>query len=182
MDERYDFNLLVSCPWAAHRPARDEIIAVLRAQGDERPVVRRTLARGLIGVRTRLEGRAVIRALRAMLQQDPLVLEYTCKWVPVDLWTSCDIPALREAVARVKDRIGPGESWRMTVEKRRYTRHHRFDIIRMLADLIEAKVDLAHPDRILRVDILGGRAAVSVLTPDEILSVRTGHGAPPGRR
>jgi tRNA(Ser,Leu) C12 N-acetylase TAN1 len=60
----------------------------------------------------------------------------------------------------------------MTVEKRRYTRLHRIDVIRALAELVPAKVALEHANRILRFDILGDRAGLSVLAPDDIFSTR----------
>ena len=64
-----------------------------------------------------------------------------------------------------------GETGGMTREKRRYPRHHQLELIRILAEPIAAKVELVHPDKIRRVDILGPHAAMSVLTPDDIFSV-----------
>jgi tRNA(Ser,Leu) C12 N-acetylase TAN1 len=90
--------------------------------------------------------------------------------VPVDLWTPSDIDSMRKAVGQLKDRIGEGETWRMTVEKRRHGAHTQ-ELIARLAPLLTARVDLHHPQRILRVDIVGPFAALSVLGPDEILSV-----------
>ena len=166
----YDFNLLVSCFWRADRRARGEIIDVLRMLGDEKPFVKRTPARGIIGVRTSLEPRRVTKDLQAMLEKNPFLFRDTCKWVPVDVWTYSDIESVKEAVLRLRERIKAGERWRMTVEKRRYTRYHTIEIIKILAELISEKVDLTNPDKILRVDIIGKYAAVSVLAPDEMFS------------
>ncbi len=166
----YDFNLLVSCFWWADRWAKGEIINVLRMLGDDKPLVKRTPARGIIGVRTTLQPRRVTKELRSLFEQNPLLFRVTSKWVPVDTWTYSKIESLMEAVVRLRERIKVGEKWRMTVEKRRYTQHHTFEIIEMLAELISEKVDLRKPDKILRVDIMGGYAALSVLAPDEIFS------------
>ena len=166
----YDFNLIVSCPWPFVGRARREIVHFLRLLGDEEFVVERTLARGIVGVKTRLDARDVVRQLRALFNEDPSRFQYTLKWVPVDLWTNSDIESMKIAVESVKDKIGPGERWRMTVEKRRYTMHHTIDIIGALAELIDEKVDLKNPDKILRVDIIGRFAGVSVLSPGEIFS------------
>lgn len=138
--------------------------------GDENPFVKPTPAKGLIGVRTVLPAREVTKELRAILAGDPSLLYYTCKWIPVDRWTWSDIDSMKEAVMGMRDSIKEGETWRMTVEKRRYTAHHRIEIIKALAELIEAKVDLTHPDKILRIDLIGRYAAISVLTPEEIFS------------
>ena len=165
------FNLLVSCSWGAHGRAKAEILKVLKAMGDASPLVERTTARGVIGVRTSLEPRRVVKELQALWDRDPLSLQDTCKWVPVDLWTDTDLDRMREAVAGLRNRIGEGETWRMTVEKRRYPRHHKSEIIAALAEVIDRKVDLTNPDKVLRVDIIGSQVGMSVLGSGEMFSV-----------
>jgi len=166
----YDFNLLVSCSWSAYRKAKKEISQVLRLLGDEEPFVKPTLAQGIIGVKTSLNPKQVIRELQRLFEEGQFVFEYTLKWVPVELWTFSDIESMKEAVVRLRDKIQPGERWRITLEKRRYTLHHKIDIIRELAELIDEKVDLEKPDKILRVDIIGKYAGISVLSPHDIFS------------
>lgn len=166
----YDFNILVSYPWSLLGRTRREIADVLKLLGDERPVIERTVAKGIIGVKTRLNSREVIQGLQKIFTKDPLSFQYTLKWVPTDLWTCSDMNSMKEAVINVRDRIQVGERWRMTVEKRRYTLYHRIDIIKELAQLIDEKVDLKNPDKIVRIDIIGKYAAVSVLSPREVFS------------
>jgi len=166
----YDFNLLVSVPWTPAGRARREIAYVLGLLGEEKPVIKRTIARGILGVKTRLDSREVIQGLKTLFSKDTTLFQHTLKWIPVDLWVSSDMESMKEAVAKVRDRIKPGERWRMTVEKRRYTLYHKIDIIRELAELIDEKVDLKNPDKILRLDIIGKITGVSVLSPKEIFS------------
>jgi tRNA(Ser,Leu) C12 N-acetylase TAN1 len=166
----YEFNLLVSCSTRGLAAARGEILKLLRFLGDEQPLVARTAARRIVGVKTTLDPRLVVRELRALLAHHPRLLQHTCKWVPIDLWTSADIDSMRKAVGQLKDRIPEGQTWRMTVEKRRYGTHTQ-ELIALLAPLLTARVDLRHPQRILRVDIVGPFAALSVLDPADILSV-----------
>jgi len=166
----YDFNLLVSCSWGDYREAKKEIIQILKRLNDDEPFVKSTIAQGIVGVRTRLDPREVINGLRRLFKADPLILQHTLKWVPIDLWTRSDMNSMKEGVVELRNGIYAGEKWRMTVEKRRYTRHHRIEIIRELADLIDEKVDLENPDKILLIEILGGYAGISVLKPQEIFS------------
>ncbi len=166
----YEFNLLVSCSPRGHAAARGEILKLLTFVGDEQPLVAHTAARGIVGARTTLDPRLVIEELRALLARHPRLLQHTCKWVPIDLWTFSDIDSMRNAVGQLKDRIADGETWRMSVEKRQYGAHTR-QVIERLAPLVTAKVDLSHPQRTLRVDIIGPFAALSVLGPADILSV-----------
>jgi len=166
----YDFNLLVSCSWGDYEGAKKEIIQILKVLGDDDPFVKPTIAHGIIGVRTRLDAREVINGLRRLFYADPLILEHTLRWVPIDLWTHSDMSSMRERVIELRDKIHAGEKWRMTVKRRRYTLHHKIEIIRELADLIDEKVDLENPDKILLVEILGGYAGISVLKPQDIFS------------
>jgi tRNA(Ser,Leu) C12 N-acetylase TAN1 len=46
----------------------------------------------------------------------------------------------------------------------------RVRIVEALAAGIDRKVDLDHPDRIVRIDVVGPRTAISVLRPDEVFS------------
>ena len=174
-EKTYDFNLLVSCSWSAYGKAQKEIVHIFGTLGDENPLVKRTVAKGIVGVRTCLDSREVTRRLRALFDQDPLVFQHTLKWVPVDLWTRSDMDSMKSAVAELKNKIHDGERWRMTVEKRRYTRYHKVEIVRELANLIDEKVDLIIPDKILRVDIIGPYTGISILTPRDVFSVIKPH-------
>jgi tRNA acetyltransferase TAN1 len=154
--------------------AKKEIAYILGLLSDEKPVIRSTVARGIIGVKTQLDSRTVIQGLRTLFNGDPLIFRYTLKWMPVDSWVCSDINSLKEAVAKIRNKIEAGEHWRMTVEKRRYTLYHKIDIIGELAQLINEKVNLENPDKIVRIDIIGKYAGVSVLTPEGIFSISFG--------
>jgi tRNA acetyltransferase TAN1 len=123
-----------------------------------------------MAVRTSLDPRAVIHGLRAMHERTPEVFRCTFKWVPVDLWSAADLDALRQAVTRLRDRIAPDERWRLTIERRTDVGPPLPTIIEALAALVDRKVDLGHPDKILRVELFAGRAALAVVTPDETFS------------
>jgi tRNA(Ser,Leu) C12 N-acetylase TAN1 len=171
LEKMFNFNLLVSCSWGAYKRARKEILQILSRLGDKEPLVKHTAARGIIGVRTRMDSREVIERLREVFDKDPFLLQHTLKWVPVDLWTHSTIDSMKERVTQLKKQIQTGQRWRMTVEKRRYTRYHKIEIIRELADLIDKEVDLENPDKILYIDIIGKYAGISVLKTQDIFSV-----------
>ena len=170
-EKMYDFNLLVSCSWGAYTRAREEVVQILSKLGDDEPLVKRTAARGIIGVRTKIDSREVIRRLRELFDEDPFILQHTLKWVPIDLWTHSTLDSMKEGVTALRKKIHEGDKWRMTVEKRRYAQYHKIEIIRELADLIDEEVDLENPDKILRIEIIGKYAGIAVLTPQQIFSV-----------
>ena len=138
-------------------------------------MVKPTIAKGIIGVRTSIESMKVITELQTLYEKDHLLLRHTSKWVPVDLWTHSDMDSMREAVVRTREKIEADEKWRRSVEKRRFTLYHKIEVIRELAELINGKVDLKNPNKILRLDIIGRYAGISVFTPNEIFSIMKLH-------
>jgi tRNA acetyltransferase TAN1 len=167
----YSYNLLVSWGWGRFFPARTEIMAIMSNMGDNLPIIRRTIAQGIAGVKTSLDSRKVISELYGLYRQDPGHFTYTSKWVPIDCWTCSDLDWMESIVASVKNKIGKDERWMMVVEKRRYTKYHKIDIIKRLADQIDGKVDLRNPEKIIRVEIIGKNAGISVIKPNEIFSM-----------
>lgn len=166
-----DFNLLVSIPSRAPGGARREILARLGTLGDHAPEVARTVAPRILAVRTALDARRVVQWLRGLCERTPHAFRYTCKWVPVDRWAGSELEAMKEAVAHVRARIGPGETWRMTVERRADTALDPDQVVRSLAELIDARVNLSRPDKVLLVQLFGNRVAFSVVGPDDVFSV-----------
>lgn len=68
---------------------------------------------------------------------------------PVERWVKSDIDSMKEALEELAPQIEEGETWRMTVEKRRYSDLHKSEIIRELAEIIDRKVDLKNPDKVV---------------------------------
>jgi tRNA acetyltransferase TAN1 len=169
----YGYNLLVSFGWRRFDPVRAEINSILTKLGDENAVIKRTIAYGIAGVNTVLDPRQVIKELYKIHNQDPSSFIQTLKWVPVDYWTMSDLESMANGIVMLKNKIAKGDKWMMVVEKRRYTRYHKIEIIKYLAEFIDEKVDLKNPDKIVRIDIIGNNAGMSVIKPDEIFSVAT---------
>jgi tRNA(Ser,Leu) C12 N-acetylase TAN1 len=172
-------NLLVSVAWRAPGRSRREIAARLRGLGDEAPLIIPTGRRGVMAVRTTLDPRETIRRLRVLQSSVPGVFRFTYKWVPVDLWSAPDVASLREAVTCLRDRIAPGERWRITVERRARGCAPAAEIIAGVADLVERKVDLVQPDKVLLIEVFESSVALAVVTADDVFTV--GKAAAPER-
>lgn len=167
----YGYNLLVSFGWRRFNPARAEIRSILAKLGDKNPIIKRTIAQGVAGVNTILDPKEVINELYSIYNQDPSSFIHTLKWVPIDYWTTSDLESMANGVVMLRDRISKGERWMMVVEKRRYTGYHKAEIIGHLTEYIDEKVDLKNPDKIVRIDMIGNNAGISVVKPGEIFSV-----------
>ncbi len=164
----FPYNLLISFDFD-FMAARREVFESLAAFGDDKPIVRRTIIRGLIGVKTCLNPHDAVGKLCQMQDEGKIAFRFTHRWIPIDLWTESDIASMKEGVKKLPA-IAPHERWKMVVEKRKYPMYHTAEIIRELAELIDAQVDLNNPEKIIRVDILGGFAGISLLSPSEVFS------------
>jgi len=167
----YDYGLLVSYGEGLYSRGRSEALTLLKELSDPEPKVRRTLAKGIMGVRTSLDPFEVVHELRKLYGEKPGLFGFCLKWVPVERWTFSDMESMRTAVEELRGRILEGERWRMTVEKRRYTLLHKSEIIKELAELIDRRVDLENYDKELRIDILGKYAGFSVLRRGDIFAL-----------
>jgi tRNA(Ser,Leu) C12 N-acetylase TAN1 len=165
-------NLLISYSWGSFHKARNEALRILRQLGDGQPEVERSHVEGIALVHTCLDSRDVIHKCRQLLQSGEEYFDFALKWVPVDYWCVTDLEAMKQVIEKkVIPRIQPDETWGMMVYKRRWEAYHRADIVAHLAPCIDRKVDLEHPDRIVWVDVVGRKTAISVLKPEEIFSV-----------
>ncbi|NIR31119.1 MAG: hypothetical protein GWN84_17755 [Gammaproteobacteria bacterium] len=164
-------DLLVSHPWGRFSLARRETIGVLKRFGDPEPKVERTSVAGIAVAHTTLNNREVIRKCRELSKKEP-AFEFAVKWVPADYWSETSLEAIRQVIdEKIREHITKDETWAMRVKKRRWQQYHTLEIIEYLAADIERKVDLRHPDKIVRVDVLGNKTAISLLKPDETFSV-----------
>ena len=165
-------DLLVSYPWRHFRRARRKIIRCLRECGDPQPQVEKTKVPGIAVAHTSMDNRDVIRRCRESFEGGES-FEFAMKWVPVDVWCETSLDAMKTVIEqRIKDRIEQGQTWGMKVEKRGWRQYHAREIIDHLASSIDRIVDLRHPDKLVRIDVLGPVTAVSLLKPDEVFSPR----------
>jgi tRNA acetyltransferase TAN1 len=163
-------DLLISCYWNHFSRARREAAYVLRKLGDPTPEVERSDVMGIAIVCTSLDNREVIQKCKK-LYKDGFVFRFTIKWVPVDFWCETSLDSIKKVIdENIVNSIGESETWGMKVEKRRWQKYHTIEIIERLASGINRKANLSNPDKLLRVDVVGERTAISLLKPDEIFS------------
>ncbi len=169
MPER-SFDLMVTTPRNMERAAAHEIESALRDLGDPSPEAWPSTVRGIIFVRTSLSRSEVIEGLRKMARERPFNLVNVKRIIPVDETTETAIEKIVDAAEKLADKVAEGETYRVTVEKR-HTQLHSMDIIRAVAAKFDRKVDLENPDKVVLVEIVGPVTAISVIRPDELISV-----------
>jgi len=165
-----DFNLLATTSRGNEDDACSELWYLLGEIGDSAPTVNKTGVAGLIAAKTAFNPFDVIEKLRKILRERPYEFRYTLRMIPVEKVVRTDLGEIQRAATELSSKIGKGETFRVTVEKR-FTETPTRDIIEAAAQNIEREVDLNNPDKILLIEVIGGLTGVSVIKPDEILAV-----------
>jgi len=165
-----DFNLLVTTSRGNERNACSEMLYLLGEIGDPTPTIEMTAIAGLITARTVFDSFNVIERLRKILHERPYEFRYTLRMIPIEKVVRTDLGEIQRVVTELSSKIGANETFRVTLEKR-FTSTPTRDIIEAAAQNIEREVNLDNPDKILLIEVVGGLTGVSVIKPDEILSV-----------
>jgi tRNA acetyltransferase TAN1 len=166
-----DFNLLVSTSRGNERQMCSELDYLLKELiGDPEPAVAKTGIRGLVVARTTLAPCEVIERLREILQERPYEFRYALRIIPIERVLPTNLDEIKKVATELAAKIGENETFRVTVEKR-FTNLHAKDFITAVAEGIERKVDLEHPDRILLIEVLGGFTGISLIRPVDLFAV-----------
>jgi tRNA acetyltransferase TAN1 len=167
-----DFNLLATTARGNERAMCNELYFLLKDNlQDADAKTSKTKIRGLIVAKTALEPVGVMEKFRCILTEQPYAFRYALRIVPIERVVPTELEAIKKAAAELAaPKIGEGQSFRITVEKR-YTEIHSKDIIEAAVGDIKAKVDLHNPDWIIQIEVLGGLTGVSLLRPTDVLAV-----------
>jgi tRNA acetyltransferase TAN1 len=166
-----DYNLLATTEQLAISKACSQLWMNLRAVGDPEPKVNRSRVKGLILARTTMDPVEAVHRLREHMETEPGRYMNLFRVLPVQVWTTSSPDSIVEALTTMKSRVGPEESFRVTLEKRR-TQLSSLEIIEPVAELFDQRVDLENPDWVVLVEVLGQDTGVSVVKPEDVLNVQ----------
>jgi len=166
-----DFNILATSEINSQSEACSELWMLLRAMGDETPAVDRSPVRGLITARTKLDLVEAIQSLREELHRSPNSFRVLLRVMPIEAVVRTEIGVIAKAAQGLASKIREGESFRVTLEKRRTGLRSR-EVIDAVAEGIERRVDLEEPDWVILVEIVGNYTGVSVVHPEGLLNVQ----------
>jgi len=165
-----DFNLLSTTSRGNERDACSELSYLLGEIGDSAPNVEKTGVSGLIAANTAFNPFLVIEKLRRILLERPYEFRYTLRIIPIEKVVRTDLDEIQCVATELSSKIEENETFRVTVEKR-FTAMPSRNIIEEVAANIERKVDLSKPDKILLIEVVGGLTGISVIKPDDIISI-----------
>jgi tRNA acetyltransferase TAN1 len=165
-----DFNLLISTPRTLENEACSEIWFLLGEIGDNEPVVERSEVTGLIVAKTALDLFKVVQEFRRLLKERPEEFRFTLRVVPIEVVVATKLKDIVRTSLELSTRIKENETFRITIEKRHTTLSSK-ENVEAVAEGINRKVNLLKPDKIVLIEVLGSLTGISLVKPDDILSV-----------
>ena len=112
-----------------------------------------------------------IEKLHALLNERPYEFRFALRIIPIERVVPTSLEDIKQAASELAKRIGENETYRVTVEKR-FTELHSAEIIEAVATDIKNKADLKNPNKILLIETLGALTGLSIVKPQEIISVQ----------
>ncbi len=164
-----DFNLIVTTYRYREEEAEDEILEVLERFGDDKAVSELTEITGLVLVRTAISPPDVVSRLKHLVSSEPWLVRYILRVLPVQCVVASDPESIAQKAKLLASAIGEDDTFRITVEKR-HTPIRSQEVIGAIAQDVPNKVDLENPTWVILVQIIGPRAGISVIKPDQIFS------------
>ena len=164
------FNLIVTTARGQENLAAIELEDLLRSLGDEAPQVSTTSISGLLTAKTSLNPFEVIEKVKDMMEEEPWRIGSLMRMIPVEEVVESNIDEIAKTVEKLASKIPEDQSFRITIEKR-HSSLSSSEIIEAAAKNVNRKVDLKNPDWIVLVEVVGAYTGISVLRPEQVLSL-----------
>lgn len=165
-----NFNFLVSTSRFNETNAKAELWFILLICGDQYPIISSIEFQGLLTAFTALRKEEVISKIKELLEADPNFFQYILKIVPIDFVCETDVDVIKEIIQRHhREYLEEDESFRIDLKRRNNDIINRTQLIKVVAEIFNNKVDLNNPDKIIRIEILGNFCGISFLKINDIL-------------
>ncbi len=152
----------------ARASAEFKEIALL--SGIRKLTIERSAYDGIIEVDVE-DPKALLSFITDFVRSEPFKVRFIQRIIPVDRVVDTKVEEILKAVKDLAPAIGPGETFRITIEARDSPYSDK-ELINGLADAVDRKVSLDAPDKIVLLEILGEYAGISVISPHDILSIQ----------
>ena len=162
-------NLVVTSAKGLEARASAEFKEIALLSGTRRVSTERSAYDGIVEVEVE-NPKNVLAFLSSFVKSEPFKVRYIMRVIPVDRVVDTKLENIAAVVKELSPRIAEGESFRITIEERDspYTTKQLIDA---LADIVDRKVSLDNPDKIVLIQVFGEYTGISILFPDEIISI-----------
>jgi len=162
------FNFIITTYRHHEAEAKEEAIRLI-SQLTGNVTVMTTQIKGLLIGNSDADPREISRSLRDMINNDPLSIRRILRFIPIQANCKSGVQEVEMAALHLLPRLDGRDRFRITVE-RRFSQVDSQQIIKAIASHIDNPVDLERPDVIVLVEILGERAGLSIIKPNDIFS------------
>ena len=167
-----NFNLLVSTSRFNEVNAKAEIWFTLLMCGDKYPIILGIKFPGLITATTNIDNKEVILKIKKILEKDSNFFQFILKIVPINYVCETKLNVIKDIVEKYyRLYLNKEDSFKIEMKRRKNEIIKRDTIIESLAKIINNRVDLDNPDKILRIELLGNVSGISFLNPDDIIII-----------
>lgn len=163
-------NLIITCARHLEPETKVEISNFLKEFGDSEAQITITEMSGILTAKTKMDPIQVVKKLREIIEDEPWKARYCLRVIPIQKTIETKIDEIEKSVEEIIDQISENESYRISIEKRNSNISSQ-ELITKIAQKIKNKVSLDNPDKIVQIEILGGKTGVSTLRKEDILSV-----------
>ena len=138
--------------------------------GDEYPIISRLDFQGLLIALTKIENEVVIQKIKTISKENPDFFQFILKIIPIDYVCETQAQTISEIVqSSYQAYIHSEDTFKIILNRRKSPHIDRESIIKKIASIFNNKVDLEHPDKIIRIEVLGNITGISYLNPNEII-------------
>ena len=162
-------NLIVTSAKGLEARASAEFKEVALLSGIRKVTIERSAYDGILEVEVE-NPKALLSFISEFVRSEPFKVRFIMRIIPVGRVVDTKIEEIAAAVTELALSIGTAESFRVTIEARDSPYSDK-QLIDAIADAVDRKVSLDSPDKIVFVQIFGEYTGVSVLAPNEILSI-----------
>jgi tRNA acetyltransferase TAN1 len=115
--------------------------------------------------------KALLSFITDFVRSEPFKVRFIMRLIPVDRVVDTEMADIIKAVKDLTPVIGPGETFRITIEARDSPYSDK-ELISAIADAVDRKVSLDSPDKVVLLEIFGEYSGVSVISPHDIVSIQ----------
>jgi tRNA acetyltransferase TAN1 len=165
-----DFKLIISTFRGRELEAAEEFRQLAAEFTGESPTCALTGISGLIIIGRLVNPMKTVSIFRQILEKEPWYFRYILRVIPVESVCKTDLTEIISLACILSRKIPKKSTFKIVIEKRFF--EIRSDVlISKIANKISARVNLTTPEWVVMVQILHKMTGISVLKPDQILSI-----------
>jgi tRNA acetyltransferase TAN1 len=115
--------------------------------------------------------KALLTFITDFVRSEPFKVRFILRIIPVHRVVDTKLQDIVKAVKELGSEIESSESFRITIEARDSPYSDK-ELIDAIADAVDRKVSLDSPDKVVLLEIFGEYSGVSVISPNEIISIQ----------